>query len=71
MTQHKEIVYTVQYERENAVKWMDLLRGKTGGKGGTKTIRRVLLGAGTQAIQQLSGVGARCHVQRQDITPTC
>lgn len=55
MAQHKEIVYTVQYERENAVKWVDLLRGKTGNKGGTKTIRRLLLGAGTQAMQQLSG----------------
>lgn len=71
MTQHKEIVYTVQYERENAVKWMDLLRGKTGGKGGTKTIRRVLLGAGTQAIQQLSGVGARSLVRREYIPRTC
>jgi len=55
LTQHKEIVYTVQYERQHAVKWMDLLRGKTGDKGGTKTLRRLILGAGTQAMQQLSG----------------
>jgi hypothetical protein len=41
MAQHKEIVYTVQYERDQA---------------GTKTIRRLILGAGTQAMQQLSGV---------------
>jgi hypothetical protein len=34
---------------------MDLLRGRTGEKGGTKTIRRLILGAGTQAMQQLSG----------------
>ena len=56
ITQHKEIVYACQYERANAVGWLDLLRGKTGPQGGTCTIRRLLLGAGTQAIQQLSGI---------------
>ena len=56
ITQHKEIVYTIQAERENAVGWGQLLTGKTGDKGGTKTLRRVLLGMGTQAIQQLSGI---------------
>jgi Sugar (and other) transporter len=55
LTQHKEIVYAVQYERANAVSWGQLLRGKTGEKGGTKTIRRLLLGMGSQAMQQLSG----------------
>ena len=29
LTQHKEIVYTVQYERANAVPWSMLLRGKS------------------------------------------
>ncbi len=62
LTQHKEIVYTVQYERANAVRWIDLLRGKTGEKGGTKTIRRILLGAGTQAMQQLSGINVTSYV---------
>ncbi|KEF59429.1 uncharacterized protein A1O9_04273 [Exophiala aquamarina CBS 119918] len=61
LTQHKEIVYTVQYERQNAVKWMDLLRGKTSDKGGTKTIRRLILGAGTQAMQQLSGINVTSY----------
>lgn len=61
MTQHKEIVYTVQYERENAVRWVDLLRGRTGEQGGTKTIRRLLLGAGTQAFQQLSGINVTSY----------
>lgn len=61
LTQHKEIVYTVQYERANAVKWKDLLRGKTGDKGGTKTIRRLILGAGTQAMQQLSGINVTSY----------
>lgn len=56
LSQHKEIVYTVQYEQENSVPWSMLLRGKTGNKGGTKTIRRLLLGMGTQAMQQLSGI---------------
>lgn len=35
ITQHKEIVYAVQYERENNVGWWDLIRGKTSSKGGT------------------------------------
>ena len=56
IAQHKEIVYGVQYERQNAVPWSQLLRGKTGGKGGTKTMRRLFLGMGTQAIQQLAGI---------------
>ena len=50
LTQHKEIVYAVEYERRNAVPWTDLLRGKTGAQGGTCTIRRLVLGAGTQAM---------------------
>ena len=61
LAQHKEIVYTVQYERQNAVPWSMLLRGKTGDKGGTKTIRRLLLGAGTQAMQQLSGINVTSY----------
>ncbi|KAK5070136.1 hypothetical protein LTR64_001973 [Lithohypha guttulata] len=56
LQQHKEIVFTVQYERENAPRWLDLLRGKTGDKGGTCTIRRLVLGAGTQFMQQFSGI---------------
>lgn len=61
LAQHKEIVYTVQYERDNAVPWSMLLRGKTNDKGGTKTIRRLLLGAGTQAMQQLSGINVTSY----------
>ncbi|ETN42632.1 uncharacterized protein HMPREF1541_01789 [Cyphellophora europaea CBS 101466] len=61
ITQHKQIVYTVQYERANAVPWSQLLRGKTGEKGGTKTIRRLLLGMGTQLIQQLSGINVTSY----------
>ena len=56
VTQHKEVVYAVEYERKNNVGWLDLLRGRTGPQGGTCTIRRLLLGAGTQAMQQLAGI---------------
>lgn len=52
-TQHDEIKFSIQYEREEAVRWRDLLRGaKTDG---TKALRRLLLGAGTQAMQQFQG----------------
>lgn len=51
--QHKEIVYSVQYEKKNAIPWSKLLMGKTGSGGGTKTMRRIILGAGTQAMQQV------------------
>lgn len=62
LAQHREIVYTVQYERENAPKWSDLLRGRTsGGKAGTCTIRRLLLGAGTQFMQQFSGINVTSY----------
>ncbi|KAE8306333.1 general substrate transporter [Aspergillus transmontanensis] len=52
--QHDEIQYSVQYERDNAVRWRDLLLGRK--SEGTKTLRRLLLGAGTQAIQQFQGI---------------
>ncbi|KAL9625745.1 MAG: hypothetical protein Q9160_000065 [Pyrenula sp. 1 TL-2023] len=61
ITQHKEIVFAVQYEKENTVGWMDLLRNKTGSKGGTATLRRLILGAGTQAIQQLAGINVTSY----------
>lgn len=52
-TQHDEIKFSIEYEREEAIRWRDLLRGtKTDG---TKTLRRLLLGAGTQAMQQFQG----------------
>jgi MFS family permease len=56
MTQSKDIQWAANYEREHSVRWKDLLRGRTGDKGGTWTIRRLLLGMGSQAIQQLSGI---------------
>ncbi|MCJ1321232.1 hypothetical protein MMC15_006576 [Xylographa vitiligo] len=61
LTQHKEVMYAVEYERKNGVGWMDLLRGRTGTQGGTCTIRRLLLGAGTQAMQQLAGINVTSY----------
>ncbi|KAE8154076.1 general substrate transporter [Aspergillus avenaceus] len=58
---YTEIVSAVQYEREHNVPWMDLLRGKTGDQGGTCVIRRMLLGAGAQAMQQLAGINVTSY----------
>lgn len=59
ITESKEIQFAVEYEREHGVSWWDLLRGKTGQ--GTSTIRRLVLGAGTQAMQQLSGINVTSY----------
>lgn len=49
LTQRNEIKFSIIYERDNAICWWDLLR--RGKSNGTKTLRRLLLGAGNQAIQ--------------------
>lgn len=54
ITESKEIQWAVEYEREHGVSWADLLRGRSGK--GTATVRRLLLGAGAQAMQQLAGI---------------
>ncbi|KAI5195912.1 general substrate transporter [Aureobasidium subglaciale] len=54
IAQHQEIVYGVQYERQHSIKWSDLFRGRT--EDGTKSVRRLLLGAGTQLMQQFGGI---------------
>ncbi|KZM19095.1 substrate-specific transmembrane transporter [Ascochyta rabiei] len=61
ITQSKDIQWAVQYEKDHAVRWRDLLRGRTGDQAGTHTIRRVLLGMGTQAMQQLSGINVTSY----------
>lgn len=61
MTQSKDIQWAVQYEVDHAVRWRDLLRGKTGDQAGTHTIRRLILGMGTQAMQQLSGINVTSY----------
>lgn len=51
--QVKEIEFTVKYEQENSPTWGQIVTGKTGGAGGTSTVRRLLLGIGAQAMQQV------------------
>ncbi|KAF4303379.1 Sugar/inositol transporter [Botryosphaeria dothidea] len=55
LTQLHNIEYSVRYEIQHATKWRDLARrNKTGDD--TKTLRRLLLGAGTQFMQQFQGI---------------
>ncbi|KAK8100962.1 general substrate transporter [Apiospora kogelbergensis] len=61
VTQSKDIQWAVNYERENNVPWSQLLRGKTGPNQGTSTIRRMILGMGTQAMQQFSGINVTSY----------
>ncbi len=58
-----EIQWAADFERENGMSWTDLVKGKTGA-GNTSTIRRLLLGAGTQAMQQLAGMNSRFQDRR-------
>lgn len=60
VTESKEIQYAVNFEREHGVSWWDLMRGKTG-TAGTCTIRRLLLGAGAQAMQQFAGINVTSY----------
>ncbi|PKY00220.1 putative MFS sugar transporter [Aspergillus campestris IBT 28561] len=53
-TQYDEIMYSISYERQNAIAWKDLLKRDKGND--TKTLRRLLLGAGSQAMQQFGGI---------------
>ncbi|KAF2717601.1 general substrate transporter [Polychaeton citri CBS 116435] len=59
--QLSEIKFADQYEKENAVKVRHLLMGKTGNEGGTCTGRRLILGMGAQALQQLSGINVTSY----------
>ncbi|KAJ2985080.1 hypothetical protein NUW58_g5725 [Xylaria curta] len=59
IVERQEIVFSVEYEREHAVKWRDLFSGQT--TPGTKTVRRLLLGAGTQALQQFGGINVMSY----------
>jgi sugar porter (SP) family MFS transporter len=54
LAQLKEIQFTVQYERDHSIRWRDLLRASQ--TEGTKPLRRLILGAGTQFIQQFEGI---------------
>jgi hypothetical protein len=52
--QLRDIEWSVRYEREHAMRWRDMFRGRDSGD--TKTLRRLFLGAGTQLMQQLQGM---------------
>ncbi|KAJ5361092.1 hypothetical protein N7541_001936 [Penicillium brevicompactum] len=55
ITQRDEIKFSITYESQNAVSWYELLRPSKSDNT-TKTLRRLLLGAGTQAMQQFQGI---------------
>ncbi|KAI0391645.1 sugar transporter [Xylariaceae sp. FL0594] len=59
IAERQEIIFSVEYERQHAVRWRDLLRGRAAA--GTNTVRRLLLGAGTQAFQQLGGINVMSY----------
>ena len=52
VAQQEEIQYSVSYEKEHQIRWRDLLKSNLDG---TKPLRRLILGAGTQFIQQFEG----------------
>lgn len=43
------------------MRWRDLLRGKSRGQEGTKTFRRLILGAGSQFMQQFVGINVTSY----------
>lgn len=61
VTQSQEVQYAANEERENAVPFKDLLRGRTGNSKGTCVLRRLLLGMSAQALQQLSGINVTSY----------
>lgn len=63
ITQSKDIQWAVEYEKDHAIPWSDLLRGRTGDQAGTHTIRRLILGMGSQAMQQLCKLNLRANVK--------
>ena len=61
VTSSKDIQWANRIEIENAIPWSKLLTGRTGDKGGTKTMRRLFLGMGTQAMQQFGGINVTSY----------
>ncbi|EKM83216.1 hypothetical protein AGABI1DRAFT_118543 [Agaricus bisporus var. burnettii JB137-S8] len=58
LTQRDEIVEAVRLEKESAPSWKDLLKGRTGNTG---MVKRLILGAGTQWMQQLVGINVTSY----------
>ncbi|KAE8357822.1 general substrate transporter [Aspergillus caelatus] len=55
-SQKNEIEYTIYYERENAIRWRDILLRRKTDSTDSKTLRRLILGTGTQLMQRFKGV---------------
>ncbi|KAK1706603.1 general substrate transporter [Colletotrichum acutatum] len=53
ISQKEEIRFSIDYEREHRIQWRDLLRPDPGA---TRPLRRIILGAGTQFMQQFEGI---------------
>ncbi|WPG97487.1 general substrate transporter [Acrodontium crateriforme] len=60
-TELSEIKFASEYEMNNKTRVRDLLRGRTGSEGGTCALRRIFLGMGAQAMQQLSGINVTSY----------
>ncbi|KAL4922300.1 general substrate transporter [Aspergillus aurantiobrunneus] len=61
LSQFQSIKHAAEYERSNGMSWSELLRGRDSNKSGTKTIRRLILGMGTQAMMQTSGINVTSY----------
>ncbi|KAK5118849.1 hypothetical protein LTR62_000058 [Meristemomyces frigidus] len=57
----QEIKWADAYEKNHKVRIRDLVRGKQGSEGGTSALRRIILGMGAQAMQQLSGINVTSY----------
>lgn len=60
-TELSEIKHANDYEMNNKTRIRDLLRGRAGAEGGTCALRRIFLGMGAQAMQQLSGINVTSY----------
>ncbi|KAJ3570705.1 hypothetical protein NP233_g4231 [Leucocoprinus birnbaumii] len=58
ITQRDEILEAVRIERETAPSWRDIMKGNTGDTG---MITRLVLGSGTQWMQQLVGINVTSY----------
>ncbi|KAF8151788.1 general substrate transporter [Crassisporium funariophilum] len=58
LNQRDKILEAVRIEQENAPTWRDIMKGNTGDTG---MIQRLLLGAGTQWMQQLVGINVTSY----------
>ncbi|WKT49572.1 Sugar/inositol transporter [Fusarium oxysporum f. sp. vasinfectum] len=60
LAERNEIVRAYKLETENTMTWSQLIRGGSD-KGGSRALRRFVLGLGTQLIVQLSGINATSY----------